>query len=259
MSGTLRGGQEGLTEFIPSLITSLKMLGSGVWAFVQNPVEISSEFANAVYDIVESVQSFEDFSSILIPELKDLVSNWEEMSSFQKGGSCGHIIGKYGIDILLPLGVAKGGKAFVKLRQASAVHVFEAYVKSETNALQLQKNAQLALVDKVKKTGQLKNAKSAILYDDKFTKYALKNDGKVKGFREILGFNETNWTELQDKIKKGILENMAKFHKIDKHGAKFTIDMIIEGPKGKSNVRTGWIYKPGKEQPELTTLFVCTE
>ncbi len=256
MSGTLRGGQEGLTEFIPSLITSLKMLGSGVWAFVQNPVEISSEFANAVYDIVESVQSFEDFSSILIPELKDLVSNWEEMSSFQKGGSCGHIIGKYGIDILLPLGVAKGGKAFVKLRQASAVHVFESYVKTETNALQLQKKAQLALA---RRTGQLKNAAYAEIEDRKITKYALEKSGKSNGFREILGYNESNWEELQDSIKKGILKNKAKFHKIDQYGVKFSVDMLIEGPKGKANVRTGWIYDLGSDKPRLTTLFVCTK
>ena len=259
ISGTIHGGREGITEFIPSLLTSLKVLGSGVWSFVQDPLEVSSEFASAVYNLVQSVQSLEDFSNILIPELKDLVSDWDHMSSFQKGESCGHIIGKYGIDILIPLGAAKGCKAFVELRKASTVHVFETYLKSETNALQIQKKAQLALVDGIKRSGQLKNAKSASLKDEKFTKYALKSDGKVKGFREILGYDESNWPQLRDKIRKGILENKSKFHKIDEYGAKFTVDMIIEGPKGKANVRTGWMYSSGSEKPELITLFICTK
>lgn len=152
MSGALHGGQEGLTEFIPLLLTSLKMLGSGVWAFIQDPAEASSEFASTVNDLV---QSLEDFSTILIPELKGLASNWDNMSSSQKGESCGHIIGKYGIDILFPLGVAKGSKAFVELRKASTVHVFNIYLKSETNAIQIQKKAQLALA---RRSGYLKNA-----------------------------------------------------------------------------------------------------
>ena len=43
----------------------------------------------------------------------------------------------------------------------------------------------------------------------------------------------------------------------DQYGARFTADILVKGPNGSTaTVRTGWIYRPGSNTPELTTLFI---
>jgi hypothetical protein len=44
--------------------------------------------------------------------------------------------------------------------------------------------------------------------------------------------------------------------KVDQFGARFTVDIPVVGPAGNGTVRSGWIYKPGSNTPELTTIFV---
>ena len=139
MLGTPTGAIEGVTEFIPSLLTSLKTISSGIWSLAQDPVGVSSEFAHASLELLQSIRSSRDVLGIFIPELKDLITNWDQLSSFQQGKSFGHIVGKYGTDILLTLGTARGVKAYTDLRRASALQTFEAYTKSERNAAHISK------------------------------------------------------------------------------------------------------------------------
>lgn len=43
----------------------------------------------------------------------------------------------------------------------------------------------------------------------------------------------------------------------DKYGQRFTVDITITGPNGKTAiVRTGWILEPGSDVPRMTTIFV---
>nr|WP_314710864.1 DUF6883 domain-containing protein [uncultured Comamonas sp.] len=44
--------------------------------------------------------------------------------------------------------------------------------------------------------------------------------------------------------------------KVDQYGARFTVDIPVAGPNGNGFVRSGWIYKPGSNTPEMTTIFV---
>jgi filamentous hemagglutinin len=51
-------------------------------------------------------------------------------------------------------------------------------------------------------------------------------------------------------------DNTPVPEKVDRFGARFTVDIPVVGPQGSGVVRTGWIFKPGSKVPELTTLFV---
>lgn len=149
------------------------------------------------------------------------------------------------------------------MRKASTVLTLNASLKSEKNAAVITQAAKALQSNReplsyLTSSFRLKNANRAIIRDEKITHYALSNSGKNKGFREILGYNESNWTELQEKILQGVSLNKAKYFDVDKWGMKYTVDIFVEGPKGKATVRTGWIYPPGKEAPELTTLYIFT-
>lgn len=264
VAGISKGALEGTSEFIPSLLTSMKTLGSGLWALTQDPVTVSSEFATAIVQIVESIHSLEDAARLFVPELEKLIDEWDILSQFERGKQAGHVIGKYGIQIFLMSASVKGIKAYTDLRRAGAIQTFETSLKSKKNAKEVTKAALHAQVNREVRdfldgSCRLKNAAQAELRPEKFIDYALKNTSKTKGFREILGYNESNWEHLKDNIQKGVLKNNAKFHNVDQYGVRFSVDMVIEGPKGKANVRTGWIYDPGKEIPRLTTLYLFTK
>jgi filamentous hemagglutinin len=57
-------------------------------------------------------------------------------------------------------------------------------------------------------------------------------------------------------LQKGAMNVTPVAGKVDKFGARFTLDIPVTGPLGSGTVRTGWIYKAGSNIPEMTTLFV---
>jgi hypothetical protein len=59
-----------------------------------------------------------------------------------------------------------------------------------------------------------------------------------------------------DQVRAGVLNHTPFVGKVDTFGARFTVDIPVIGPGGSATVRTGWIFKPGSNVPELTTLFV---
>jgi hypothetical protein len=59
-----------------------------------------------------------------------------------------------------------------------------------------------------------------------------------------------------EQIRQGVGVTGSTPGKIDEHGARFTVDIWVKGPKGEGMVRTGWIYDPGSEDPRLTTMIV---
>ncbi|HHC24939.1 MAG TPA: hypothetical protein ENK58_05920 [Desulfobacterales bacterium] len=95
----------------------------------------------------------------------------------------------------------------------------------------------------------------------KFTEYALNPNHSVGGdkarvFESALGYNQSNYHGLLHQIRQGVMNNTPVPGKINKFGARYTVDIPVSGPKGGAIVRTGWIYRPGSQVPELTTLFV---
>ena len=107
----------------------------------------------------------------------------------------------------------------------------------------------------------LLNAARAQIDSRKFTEYALNpmnEDGqhKARVFQSALGYTRENYQELIEQIRTGILSNPAIKGTLDRYGARYTVEVLVTGPKGQAVVRTGWIIEPGNEIPRLTTAFV---
>ena len=108
----------------------------------------------------------------------------------------------------------------------------------------------------------LPNLNSAKIDMNKITGYALDSSHAIGGnkarvFESALGYNKTNADDLILKVKQGLKENSAVLGKSDSYGQRYTVDMPIKGPNGKTvTVRTGWIIDVGQTNPRLTTIYV---
>lgn len=52
----------------------------------------------------------EELAQLVVPELHELIINWCELSYDRRGELLGYTLGKYGLDILLPVAAIKGAK-----------------------------------------------------------------------------------------------------------------------------------------------------
>jgi hypothetical protein len=62
-----------------------------------------------------------------------------------------------------------------------------------------------------------------------------------------------------EQIQKNLANTPATLGKADQYGQRYTVDLLINGPNGKTpTVRTGWIIKSVviSDTSEMTTLFV---
>ncbi|WOB49165.1 hemagglutinin repeat-containing protein [Xanthomonas hydrangeae] len=115
--------------------------------------------------------------------------------------------------------------------------------------------------DLVEGAQSLVGANRAVIDPRKLTEYALDPSHPVGGnkarvFESVLGFTKNNSDMLMSQIKGGIMNNTPVPGKVDQYGVRFTVDIPVVGPKGSGIVRSGWIYRPGSDTPELTTIFV---
>lgn len=107
--------------------------------------------------------------------------------------------------------------------------------------------------------GTLAGAENALIEDRKLVGYSLNpshQDGGDKAlvFAQVLGYNRENADLLRDQILAGILTTSARPGLVDQKGSRFSVDLAIQGPTGRTAVaRTGWIYEPGRAIPRLTT------
>jgi hypothetical protein len=106
----------------------------------------------------------------------------------------------------------------------------------------------------------LLGANRAVIDSRKLTEYALNPEHPVDGnkarvFESVFGFNASNADSLMLQLREGVMQHPAIPGKVDQFGVRFTVDIPVTGPAGSGIVRTGWIYKPGSNTPELTTLF----
>ncbi|MES2740821.1 MAG: hypothetical protein V4754_07700 [Pseudomonadota bacterium] len=107
----------------------------------------------------------------------------------------------------------------------------------------------------------LVGANRAVIDPRKITDYALNpahpvGGNKAKVFDSALGFNQGNAADLMSQLRLGVMENTPIVGKVDQYGSRFTVDIPVIGPAGNATVRSGWIYKPSSNVPELATVFV---
>jgi tetratricopeptide (TPR) repeat protein len=133
--GVVQGGTQAGIEFIPSLLSSLQGIGHGLWAFAQDPVQMSIAFVQASQECINFIREHTPQETLteLAPELKELIENWGQLGNERKGEITGHIIGKYGVDIFAGVGLTKVMKSYRELKRANNLLTFEAMAISERN------------------------------------------------------------------------------------------------------------------------------
>jgi uncharacterized protein DUF6883 len=116
----------------------------------------------------------------------------------------------------------------------------------------------------------LPNCENAQIARDKLEGYALNpnheaarpegSSGKNKArvFKAALGFDQSNWEVLKQRILEELPFHEAVFDAEKANwGKAFHVDMLIVGVNGSStNVRTAWIIKYDTDYPSLVTLWV---
>lgn len=106
------------------------------------------------------------------------------------------------------------------------------------------------------------NVDKATINPNKLTEYALNPEhptggNKARVFEKTLGYNKSNANELMEQIYRKLPNSEAVLGKLDSYGQRYTVDIMITGPNGKTvMVRTGWILKVNSDVPELATLYV---
>jgi tetratricopeptide (TPR) repeat protein len=162
-AGLLEGTGASLVDFVPSALGSLRGLSSGLWAFVQNPVGASQELIRAAIHSVEYLRAHTSVEMMreMVPELKELLQQGDQLSNFSKGQLVGRAIGKYGTDIFLAKYATGAIAAYRELKQANQLMTLEALATPE--------KTQAILAGAAKRWNQreqvLKNANLTIQWD----------------------------------------------------------------------------------------------
>ncbi len=134
VSGTVDGAKISAVEFIPSIFSSCRGILNGLWAFACSPIEVTQEMVNSAYAIGEFISnhSTEECCQYIVPELKDLSLSWDKLNDNSRGQKLGFIIGKYGVDIFMPVTALKGVKKVRALKRANTMCTLEMCATSQT-------------------------------------------------------------------------------------------------------------------------------
>ncbi|MES2345802.1 MAG: polymorphic toxin type 50 domain-containing protein [Chlamydiota bacterium] len=192
-SGIIEGAVTSVGEFVPSLLSSTYGLGQAIWAFAENPVQISSDFINSVYECFEYLRSASSLEILkkVAPEIRILLEEWNHLKDYEKGKQIGFIVGKYGIDIFGGYGITKAMQAYRNLKRANNLLTFE------TLALNQRNKASLILEARARAESRKQLLKSGLL--------KLHNDSQGKHVRGHKNFDSTRceWTHPspQEKIR----------------------------------------------------------
>ena len=108
----------------------------------------------------------------------------------------------------------------------------------------------------------LPNYQNAMIPDDKIHEYALNpthNEGKHKArvFKRVLGFEQSSWQLLAQRILAELPYNEAVEGKESQWGKPYVVDLPIAGVNGNiAKIQTVWLFKRGTNYPSLITLWV---
>ncbi|MDO4183372.1 MAG: hypothetical protein Q4E12_07205 [Coriobacteriia bacterium] len=80
---------------------------------------------------------------------------------------------------------------------------------------------------------------------------------KARVFKSALGMEQKDYRRLAAQIRSKAAKYEAVPGEVDKYGRRYTIDMPIKGPNGKTAVvRTAWIVRSGQTKPDLVSAYV---
>lgn len=131
--GILKGSAVAVIEFVPSTLSCCKGVLHGLWSFSCSPVEVSKDLINTSYQLVKFIKenTARENLELVIPELKELCLNWDSLTDYERGNQIGYIIGKYGLDVLIPGAIIKGIKKYRHLKRLNSMFTVECCMASE--------------------------------------------------------------------------------------------------------------------------------
>jgi tetratricopeptide (TPR) repeat protein len=205
INGHIAGAKVATTEFFPSLFDSFSGILHGLWAFACDPKDVSEEYLAAAYNVGEFVYTYGagETIKILIPEIKELALSWNILDDYGKGEKIGYIIGKYGVEVFLPVALFRGANKVYALKRANTMLTLERCALSEANAAVIQKESAKAaairgnLIKDALKSGKILarnyNAKCHIMQEKHAWKKVVALTGNVeKDFDLVVDFLEQN-------------------------------------------------------------------
>ncbi len=135
MMGLQQGSAIASIEYFPSLLSAVFGINQALWAFAQDPVQVSKDFVDAAFACANYVRenSSREILEMVVPELKELTLHWDELDAPKRANQISYIIGKYGIEIFASAGTTKAVKVFQDLKRANNLLTFEAMALSKRN------------------------------------------------------------------------------------------------------------------------------
>lgn len=126
-SGVIEGASLSATEYIPNTLSTLTGIGHGLWAFACSPTKVSKNFLDSMYNLMIYIRthSSQEILEQMVPELRELIQNWDQFSNPEKSNRMGFIVGKYGFDIFAPCACIKGIKRYQELKHANTMFTLE--------------------------------------------------------------------------------------------------------------------------------------
>ncbi|MCB1181660.1 MAG: tetratricopeptide repeat protein [Chlamydiia bacterium] len=158
--GMLKGGQDSVTEFVPSLLSCFRGISRGIWAFVSSPIESSQEMVDCAHACLEFIKdnTTKEMLCKLVPELQECLKKWDQLDDYTKGRYIGYVVGKYGVDIFIASGSVKAIQLYRNLRRANALMTLETASISPKLAQEVLEQAikQEKVREAILKSGNLK-------------------------------------------------------------------------------------------------------
>ncbi len=130
--GIIQGGQDSVTEFVPSLLASLRGMSRGIWACVSSPIAVSHDMIDCAHACLEFIKdtTAKELICKIVPELQECLQKWDQLDDNTKGRYIGYVIGKYGADIFIGAGSIKAIQVYRNLRKANAIMTMETAIVS---------------------------------------------------------------------------------------------------------------------------------
>ncbi|MBQ9857607.1 MAG: hypothetical protein IJO77_01260 [Oscillospiraceae bacterium] len=149
-----------------------------------------------------------------------------------------------------------------KIKKFSGLDVYEAAGYTEEAK---EMRAYISALRAKENFAAVPNSITARTHKEKFTGYFLNKEhptGKFKArlFDSILGYNESNWEELSDKLFDGVQTAAVKDVAQTEHGIKYKCDIRVKGLKGKeADVHTVWQIDKNNPMPRIVTAYPLKE
>lgn len=220
--GLAKGGHAGLIdgtlEMPASLMNTIYGLGRLLWAGATHPIDTYGELSESVHEIIIYLRTEEalNIAIDMVPELRQLLEQWDSLDSNARGEQAGYILGKYGLEVIIPGTAIKAIKKYQNLRRANALCTLESMSISVENKVVLEKLAQEAAVQRVQ------FFKTAKLNPDKQGKH-------------LVGHRNYD-PKLGDKFQPSILRHPDPEKLLKEHAGKGSPKVVFEHGQGYKEV-----------------------